>query len=222
MTTTTATMATKDDPTVLRLLLQLRDDREAAPGTCPVGLVLADWLEERGDVRAADVRHLAEARPVVPPPPGYWRPREGLWREYALLEPCEADTPNAVAQPYPMACGRWWVIHRAPRGVSAAIHPGTPEAEWAYRVWPDVGAPWRHIDPALQDEDRLLLAFDDIRGQLVGMLLGAELGTLRPCAACGRGYDLSDYYEDGAGEWETEGGRCVPCGRSARQADAPA
>jgi hypothetical protein len=71
----------------------------AGPGAA---LALAAWLEERGDARAAVVRELAEAKCVVP---------EGVLCRRFLT---------------PMACGRWWHIHRKLGRVAATVYVGTP------------------------------------------------------------------------------------------------
>ncbi len=97
-------MIAKDNPdllTFLHRMLAFQADGSAR-ADLEVGLVLADWLEERGDPRAADVRALAVFRPpevVFPsaadppeesdeeeeaPPP---RPPQPIWRCPSRDEP---------------------------------------------------------------------------------------------------------------------------------------
>jgi uncharacterized protein (TIGR02996 family) len=94
----------KDDPELLALLNRLlafgadgsaRADRE-------VGLVLADWLEERGDPRADDVRALAAFRP----------PEVTFPKEEAPEEPDEVEEGGEPYRP-PQPIWRWPALDEA-------------------------------------------------------------------------------------------------------------
>src|SRR5262245_50243245 len=101
--------ARRDDPELLALLCRLLAfDADGARADREVGLVLADWLEERDDPRAADVRALAAfSVPEVSFPPEPLAPEE----EPEVEEGGERPWPQQPIWRWPPpdeAAPPWW------------------------------------------------------------------------------------------------------------------
>jgi hypothetical protein len=114
-----------DDPQVLALLdaaLNMQETPE--DGLQPAYdssalLVLADYLDDRGDERAGDVRQLARA---------------------SFFLPGGGSSPY----PRPIASGTWWNISSLCPGPSQSavcwqVYPGTPQHEWMQVAWRSTG-----------------------------------------------------------------------------------
>src|SRR5205085_1273976 len=122
----------RTDPTLQGLLRGLASPTEGDASA----RALADFLEERGDPRAGDVRELVEARPVIPAAmPRCLRPAnpedwdatfEDILGEPTLLEECLSIDLHARLERLPMACGSWWAVERIWLGVSSRVYVGTP------------------------------------------------------------------------------------------------
>src|SRR4051812_36391367 len=156
-----------DDPTLVAMLLAMRDGDTAA------GRALADWLEEREDPRAADVRELAEARCVVPVErPRWWRPlgifqwekTSTAWDPQGVRSSCEPGEAGSYPEAFPMACGPWWAILRTPEGVTARWYRSPQGYVLGGTCYFAFHA---DIPPIKQTKPRLREGFERCRGGLI-------------------------------------------------------
>jgi hypothetical protein len=157
----------------------------------PAALVLADWLDERGDPRAGDVRELAEARCVVP----RYRP----------------SIPTDTAG---MACGAWWVAIRTQAGVNLRAYPDSPQGDQLCDVLGQNDWDCDLDNPDAPTDDQVRLAFDTCRLVVIGALLGHYLPELRLCRGCGCTVDdeeATEKYRQPPFSWDEETGYCLAC-----------
>lgn len=146
---------------------------------------LADALLEAGDLRAEDVRVIAEAKPVVPAVrPGWWVPQEDYAFAYAPFDPQRGEmltvppTPDAFRDRLPMASGPWWSIDYTITGVFARVYPGTPQAELYREAYQIEDGVEEYLSPiglpmfgAEITADDLLRGFETARRQLLLLLV---------------------------------------------------
>jgi hypothetical protein len=116
---------------------------------------LADALEEEGEPRLADIKHLARVEPVIPIRKGVpsWEGRR--------------HDRGAVSRGRPMACGTWWLISWIRTGVIGEAYSGTVQAK---RIGGLIGEYLLVGEPNLPRR-----AFEVVRRQLLAAALGVRL-----------------------------------------------
>jgi hypothetical protein len=163
--------------------------------------VLADWLEDEGDWRAAAVRELATAPVVVPlVRPPYKLFDEGLGQARTALE----TEFGAIPWAYPVACGSWWSVSLTPTELALSFY----ECRHFYPVllaygglnaaarWPAVPIPPRPpsdggddfaLEEALDAEQAayLRLHAEALMARVLALLFAYDVKPLLACSGCG-------------------------------------